>query len=236
MSATRHYARDMPDRDVFHELLRGYARAGRKLASTWLDAADVAQTVLLALVRALNGAGGVPAPFFAEMCEAVDAARLEQRRTPLLATPPSAAYAHRQAIRTISRRYRGAPLANVVEDAAAQVLIDERGHSLYRDPNVKRTLARALLSELFEHDFASKVGKVIETQGFSRDEARARVDQCRQALLRSPEFVALVRRIAMKPEARHRRAARVGGPKRSTAEIINQPLGDLLSAAPEANV
>jgi hypothetical protein len=225
----------MPDRDVFQNLLRGYAQAARALADRRLSIEGSTRPILLAVVRTLNRAGGVPAPFFAELCDALERARSQQRRTPLLAGAASAAYAHRQAIRTIRRRYSGVPLAAVVEDAAAQVLVDERGRASPKESSGRRALAQAILTQLFEHDFAGKVGEVLERQGFSLDEARARVEGCRQTVLGSPEFVALVRNLARSPQTSRRLGASVGVRKRSTIEIINQPIGDLLSASPEAS-
>ena len=224
----------MADRDVFRRKLPwGLAAAGRAFADRRIEPAAAAVMAFEGIPRMLARHCGIPRPLFRSLCAVVAAAERDYREHPLLPEGVPEAYARRVEIRNLCRAHRaqGVLLAEYAEDAAQGLLVDARQFGGAATP-VRQRLARGILLEIF-NSFAETVkGLLQEQEGFSAEEARERVEQCRDAFLALPRLEELARKVARRPEARHRiKAAQM--PKKSQKELIVQPLGEFISAASE---
>jgi hypothetical protein len=222
----------MADRDVFTPLGPGYASAARQLA-TGLPMDAVVKGICQALLRRLNEAGGVPATLFDALCHVLTRLRREWREVPLLACSPEKQYQFRQEARDICRQHGGYALRDVADTAVMRLMVTERGRPQGGKGQVREALARAVVHELFEHDFAGKVEGLLREHGLTAAEARRRAQECRSEFKACDAVSELVEKMAKQPEASQRRLRALHVRRQATAQTLHQPLGDLLSSPAE---
>ena len=221
----------MADRDIFTKGLGPHwSSVGRKAASPAVTSLGLALSACHAINSTLNSGGGIPRALYAGLCDVIAAARDDKENLPLF-DDSSSHYEKRQQLRQLRAAFPGMKLGSLLVEAASRVLVEERTRTAADLPTERQSLALSIQMEVFEERFAGPVISLLQQEGLSAEQARQRVDDCRDEMVRLEEFHRLTRSISRRPEATRRR---IGSPRATrvvTKDLLHQPVVGLMAGA-----